>query len=372
MNHSLYNSYILVDMALLRQNVESILHTLSPGTQLVPVLKGNAYGLGIVPIAKQLTQIPAIRTLAVSHVSEGIQLRNNGISADIWVIGGVPGHLIAPAVENRLTLTVGRMDLLPKIAEAARAQNVTAAVQVKIETGLHRTGVKPGLELGEVIRQLCQESSAITLAGAFSHFSDSTDKALSCEQHQLFLQGIQQMEAAGIHVPVKHICGSASSEAYPEYHMDAVRIGRRLYMDHPTEPVGNIHECVSWRTYITNLRHCHAGDALGYGSKVVLQQDAVIATIGVGYGDGLNSALADCQAPVLIGGKRAPLLCCCMDQSMVDVTGIACQIDDVVTIFGYDESGNLLPSQEVALLIGDQEGCGLTSDLNARVERIYT
>ena len=372
MHDSLYNSYMLINLVQLRENVKAILHSLSPATQLVPVLKGNAYGLGIVPVAKLLVQLDSISTLAVSHVSEGILLRRSGITSDIWVIGGVPNHLVAPAVENQLTLTAGRTDLLPCIASAAKKLCTTAKVQIKIETGLLRTGVLPGTELQEVIHQLKALQPVITLAGAFSHFSDTGDKTLVGQQHKLFLNSIKQLEDAGISVPIKHICDSAASELYPEFHMDAVRIGRRLYMDHPTNPSGTIKECASWRTYITNLRHCHAGDTLGYGGKVVLQQDAVVATIGVGYGDGLNCALADCHAPVLIGGKRAPLLCCFMDQSIVDVTDIACGIGDVVTLFGYDEQGNALPSQEVSLLIGDQEGCGLTSALNSRVERIYT
>ena len=337
----------------------------------MPVLKGNAYGLGIVPVAKLLTGIDSIRTLAVSHVSEGVQLRSCGITSDIWVIGGLPTHLIVPAVENHLTLTVGRTDLLPAIAAAAKKLDTPAKVQIKIETGLHRTGVKPGEELSAIIQQLQAYPSAIQLAGAFSHFSDTADQALVYQQHDLFWKGIRQLENAGISVPIKHICDSAASELYPEFHMDAVRIGRRLYMDHPTASTGDIQECASWRTYITNLRLCHAGDTLGYGGRVVLQRDTVVATIGVGYGDGLNCALAGCHAPVLIDGTRAPLLCCFMDQSMVDVTGIACQVGDTVTLFGYDESGNALPSQEIALLIGDQEGCGLTAALNARVERIY-
>lgn len=372
MHNSLYNSYVLINLAQLRKNAEIILRSLSPATQLVPVLKGNAYGLGIVPVAELLTGIDSIRTLAVSHVSEGVQLRSSGITADIWVIGGVPTHLNEAAVGNQLTLTVARTDLLPAIAAAAKQAGIPAKVQIKIETGLNRTGVKPGLELAEVIRQLQAHQPVIQLAGAFSHFSDTADKALVCQQHSLFLQGIRQLEDAGICIPVKHICDSAASELYPEFHMDAVRIGRRLYMDHPTAPTGDIQECASWRTNITNLRHCHAGDTLGYGGKIVLQRDTVVATIGVGYGDGLNCALADCHAPVLIDGKRAPLLCCFMDQSMVDVTGIACKIGDNVTLFGYDELGNALPSQEIALLIGDHEGCGLTAALSARVERIYT
>ena len=96
-----------------------------------------------------------------------------------------------------------------------------------------------------------------------------------------------------------------------------------------------------------------------------------MATIGVGYGDGLNEALAACHAPVLVHGKRCPLLACCMDQSFVDVTGLDVQVGDEVTLFGCDREGNILSSQEVANLIGDNEGCGLTSALSSRVARLY-
>lgn len=114
-----------------------------------------------------------------------------------------------------------------------------------------------------------------------------------------------------------------------------------------------------------------AGDRLGYGGAVTLEQDARIATVGVGYGDGLNQALAAVKAPVLIGGKRCRLLACCMDQCLVDVTGADCRPGDEAVFFGYDRFGNCLPSQEVALLIGGDEGCGLTAALSPRVVRTY-
>ena len=95
-----------------------------------------------------------------------------------------------------------------------------------------------------------------------------------------------------------------------------------------------------------------AGEQIGYGGAVTLAHDALIATVGVGYGDGLNPPLASAKAPVLIGRKRCTLLACCMDQCLIDVTGTDCRPGDKVVFFGYDRFGNCLPSQEVALLIG--------------------
>ena len=170
---------------------------------------------------------------------------------------------------------------------------------------------------------------------------------------------------------MRHVSGSESTEFHPQYSLDAARVGRRLYMDHPVKPLGGIREAVSWRSYITHVELRHAGDTLGYGGKLHLPADTLVATIGIGYGDGLNEALAACHAPVLVHGKRCPLLACWMDQSFVDVTGLAVQVGDEVMLFGYDREGNLLSSQEVANLIGDNEGCGLTSALSSRVARLY-
>ena len=181
-----------------------------------------------------------------------------------------------------------------------------------------------------------------------------------------------QLEAGGMELPLRHISASAAHEQFPQYRLDAVRIGRRLYMDHPTKPTGQVSETATWRTWITNLRTLQAGAPLGYGGKVVLERDATVATIAVGYGDGLSEGLVQVHGPVLVGGERARLMACCMDQTLVDVTGIPCRVGDPVTLFGWDEQGNLLTSQEVALLVGDDEGCGLTSQLSPRVARIYS
>ena len=191
-------------------------------------------------------------------------------------------------------------------------------------------------------------------------------------QYKKLLAGAEQLKAAGIPVPMCHISASESSELFPQYALDAVRIGRRLYMDHPKKPLGNIQEVVSWRSYLTNVKQRHAGDSLAYFGKYVLDKDTVVATVGVGYGDGLNEKLVACHAPVLVGGKRCPLLACCMDQCFVDVTGVEdAKVGDEITFFGYDSDGNFLSSQETANLIGDDEGCGLTSALMHRVARVF-
>lgn len=367
----MYNSRLKVNIQAIMQNLSVILDELGAQTELIPVLKDDAYGLGLVPIAKALSQHPQIKTMAVSHISEGVKLRQEGISSEILVMGSVPTHLLGYAVEHTLTVAVGRLGLLPTLAELCRQQGKCATIQLKIETGLHRHGVSPGDELAALLEELHLCSDVIHVSGGFSHFSDFPQEPLSCQQYDLLNEAIAQATQAGISIPKGHISCSAATEYGKGYHMDAVRVGRRLYMDHPTAPVGNIQEVASWQTYITHLHLRKAGESIGYGGAYTFEKDTMVATIGVGYGDGLHQGLVAQHAPVLVGGVEGRLLACCMDQSFIDVTGIDCQIDQVVTMFGYDEWGNHLSSQALSLLVGGDEGCGLTSMLSPRVERIY-
>ena len=152
---------------------------------------------------------------------------------------------------------------------------------------------------------------------------------------------------------------------------DAVRAGRRLVLDNPDRPTGTIREAVSFRAWLTDVRERRAGDTLGYDRRTILEKDTRVGVLSIGYGDGYDPALFAAHAPVLIRGRRARLLACCMDQSFVDLEDLDAEAGDEVTLFGYDGEGKLLPAQEVAGLIGC-EGCDLTARLTDRVARTYT
>ena len=370
MNISNYNSYLLVDRALLRENAQTILGGLGKGTELIPVLKDDAYGLGLVPIARTLCENPAIRTLAVAHVSEGLQLREAGIDREILVMSGALPFQLDAAVEAELTLACGHLGFIPALADTAARLGKKAKGQIKIDTGLHRIGYELK-ELDALVGELraCEEKVEIT--GAFSHFSDVSDRALNRKEYDLFMEALDFLRLHDIPIPMCHMACSASSENWPAYNLDAVRCGRRLYMDRPEKPDGSIRELASFRAFITQVKKRHPGEKLGYGGAVTLEEETLVATVGVGYGDGLNQKLFEIQAPVLAGGQRCKMLCCCMDQCMIDVTGTACGVGDEVTFFGYDAQGHFLSSQEIAAMVNRDEGCGLTSALSPRVKRIY-
>ncbi len=370
MNIRFHNSYIEVDLGQLLKNTRCVLHSLTEGTQLIPVLKDDAYGLGLVPVARTICTLPEIRILAVAHVSEGLELREAGIDREILVMGGALPAQMEAAAEAGLTLACARLGFAEEYAAAAMRLGRKGKLHLKIDTGLHRIGTEPG-ELDTLIAELHAAGENLEITGAFSHFSDAANHALDEEEYGAFLEAVRRLEAAGIPVPLRHIACSLTSELYPEFHLDAVRCGRRLYMDRPGVQGGEIREFASFRSFITNLKPRRTGDLIGYGGAMKLDRDCLVATVGVGYGDGLNQALFPIGGPVLVGGRRCRMLACCMDQCMLDVSGADCGIGDEVTFFGYDREGNFLSSQEVAALVNGDEGCGLTSALSRRVVRVY-
>ena len=221
MNKNLHNSVLYIDMGQLRRNAEAILRELD-GAQLIPVLKGNAYGLGLEKVGAALADIPEIRTMAVAQVSEGAVLRQAGVTQDILVLGGVPERLLAPAVELGLTLTVGRPGLLPLLAELGRTQGRLVQVQVKVETGLHRYGLTPGAELDGLLEEWREYAPWIRVTGAFTHFADLGDPVRTEEQFQTYLRGVAQLERGGMEIPMRHVSASAASEYAPQYRLDGV------------------------------------------------------------------------------------------------------------------------------------------------------
>ena len=371
MKDHLYNSYLLVDLGVLRKNAAQILSELGEGVQLIPVLKDDLYGLGAIPAARIYYEFPEIRCFAVSQVQEGVALRSAGIDREILVMGNSPAFQAGAAVDADLTLTCGRIGFLTELAEAAEKQGICAKFQLKIDAGLHRVGIELE-ELSAWIKEYRSCGERVLLTGVYSHFSDAENLPLDEKQFAVFQDALSGLEDAGIEIPLRHMAATASFENYPQFAMDGVRCGRRLIMDRPQKPDGRIREAASWRSYITNIKRRKAGDLIGYGGRLRLSEDCMIATVCAGYGDGLNQDLVRIGAPVLAGGKRCRLLVCCMDQCQIDITGTDCRVGDEVTFFGYDEEGNFLPSQEVAAMVNNDEGCGLTTALSARVGRIYT
>lgn len=191
--------------------------------------------------------------------------------------------------------------------------------------------------------------------GVFSHFStgETKESPTAYRQFQLYQQALAQLQAAGIDPLQKHMCNSGGSDWFRASFCNAVRIGRRLYMDNQAEPLtpgtpGAVQEACSWRASVTNLRVVEAGDTVGYDAAWTAPRRTRVATVCVGYGDGLYYPLAEAGGPLLVGEQKARLLATCMDQCFVDVTDIPCRAGDEVTFFGQSSGGAPCPSRNSA------------------------
>ena len=334
------NSYLQIDLQAIKENIEQLRREIEPGAKLIPVLKGNAYGLGAVTLGRIISDLGGIDSFAVSQVAEGVELREAGLEQQILVMS------------------------LPLDAQ------VEAAVEpLKLDTGLHRIGFRPE-EIERLIAELKQAEDVIEIRDTFSHFSEHSREQMDLQSRR-FRDFREKLLAAGIQPGLCHMASSASLASGEDVLFDAVRVGRRLILDNPDHPTGKIREAVSYRAWLADVRERRAGDTLGYDRRVVLERDTRVGVLSIGYGDGFDPALFAAHAPVLIRGRRARLLACCMDQSFVDLGDLPAEAGDEVTLFGRDGEGNLLPGQEVAALIGC-EGCDLTARLTERVARVYT
>ena len=362
----LNNSYLLLDTAALAANAAALKEELK-GAKLVPVIKDDAYGLGAVPVARTLLSC-GVDTFAVAHVSEGLALREAGIRAAIWVMDIPLPFQLDSAVSADLTLTLGSFHQMEALRAAAKKAGKQIPIQLKLDTGLHRIGFQRQ-ELPQLVQSLEDLGDRVRNVGLFSHFATDLEPQMD-RQLALFEEMTQQLRELGIEPGLRHIGSSASLELSAKYHLDAVRVGRRLYMDSPIRPTGRIREAASLRAWITDIRERRKGDTLSYGEAYRLAKDSRVGVLSVGYGDGLSPEMFERHVPVLLRGKRAELLACCMDQSFVDLTGLDCEPGDEVTLFGYDREGNFLSVQELAAQIGANEGCAITAALSPRVTRV--
>ena len=224
----LNNSSLIIDTDKLRENVRTILRSLPAGTKLIPVVKDDAYGMGMVGVARTLSAFPEIGCFAVANVSEGVTLRREGIRQDILIMGSTLPFQYAPAVECDLTVTVSRLGMVPELAEVCKAQSKPLNVQIKLETGMHRIGVEPGEELAALIGELKAAQEWVHVTGAFSHFAWPGNAEVCEAQYKKLLAGAEQLKAAGIPVPMCYISASESSELFPQYALDAADRGENV------------------------------------------------------------------------------------------------------------------------------------------------
>ena len=258
--------------------------------------------------------------------------------------------------------------LLDALIRAARKEGITGwPVHIKLDTGMHRLGFDPELDMDELIDRL-KHQNAVIPRSVFSHFvgSDSDDfDDFSAQQFAKFDAGSKQLQSAFSHKILRHMDNSAGIEHFPERQMDMCRLGLGLYGVDPRD--NRILSTVSTlKTTILQMRHVPAGDTVGYSRKGKIERDSMIAAIPIGYADGLNRHLGNRHCYCMVNGQKAEYVGnICMDVAMIDVTGIDCHEGDQVEIFGEHLPVTVLSD------ITDTIPYEILTGISNRVKRIY-
>ena len=338
------------------------------GTGIVCMVKASGYGAGSYEIAKTLQDCGAAY-LAVAVIDEGIELRQKGITMPIMVMN--------PKVVNyrsmfayRLEPEIYSFEMLGDVIKEAKKNDITDyPIHIKLDTGMHRMGFIEE-ELPRLM-DILESSREVSARSVFSHLatSDCVDMDDYTElQLSRFGKYTDYMKSRSSHPILRHVLNTAGILRYSSHHYDMVRLGIGLYGANtlPADIEQPLRVVSTLRTVITSIRHWPAGETIGYGRRGVLTRPSRIATIPIGYADGMNRHFGRGAISVMVNGKEAPTIGnICMDACMIDVTDIDCKVGDSVEIFGPNA-----PLQRLADVLDTIPYEVLTS-ISPRVKRIY-
>ena len=345
-------TWIDIDLDALAHNLKVVRAHLS-GARVMAVIKADAYGHGAVDVARRLEREGA-DGLGVALVEEGVELRRAGVTLPILLLGGFAPPQAPAILDHRLTPAVFRLDQVASLGDAAAARGEIAEVHVKIDTGMGRLGL-PVREAGAFAARL-QAATSLRVTGAFSHFpaADTPGDVSTARQTQAFLQAVAALKAAGLRPSDLHLANSPAILDHRATWMSLARPGLLLYGYHPEGCVKTlaVRPVLALRSAVIDLRDLQPGDTVGYGRTFKAPGPVRIATLGLGYADGLPRVASN-RAEVLLSGLRAPIVGrISMDLTTVDVSAIPqTAIGDVATVIG-DQDGDRLGADALARACG--------------------
>jgi len=332
-----HRAWVEVDLTAIRSNVQTIRRLLGPSTQLMSVVKADGYGHGAVAVARTALSAGA-SWLAVATLDEGIHLRRAGIEAPILLFGpAISKEEVEAVVEHRLQPTVCSLDQARRFSETGLG---TVLIHLKVDTGMSRLGVawQEGQDLVSALKALTN----VTVASLYSHLAtaDATDRGAAAEQCRRFAHLVDTLEAGGARPPLAHLANSAATLAIPRTHFDLVGIGLAQYGIHPAShfrPMVSLQPALSVKARIIFIKTVPAGTGVSYGHTFQTGRPTRLATVAIGYGDGVTRALSN-QIDLLLRGRRVRQVgTITMDQCLIDVTEVPeASEGDTTTLLGKD------------------------------------
>lgn len=363
---------VTVNLSRITANYLGVKTAVAPA-KVMAVLKANAYGHGLVPVARHMAALGA-PYLGVAFLEEALLLREAGIETPILVMGGILGNQIPLFLQHKLTLTASSVDKLTQIDKAAAEMGVIATVHLKIDTGMERIGVH--YYSADTLLEAALTCQHCHVEGIYTHFANSDAADLSSARLQLerFKQVLSFYEKRGVERP--SLCHTANSGAIlqlPEAHFDMVRAGIVLYGVYPSAEVRQtiaVRPALSWTSHVVYFKVVQPDHPVSYGSTWQSDHMVRLVTVPVGYGDGYFRSMSN-RAEVIIRGQRYPMVGrVCMDQIMVNIEWNSAYNGDEVILIG--ESGSAAIRCEDLAEWANTVPYEILTNINTRVPRIYT
>lgn len=368
-----------IDMNAAEHNFKLIKSKLDSKTKLCCVVKANAYGHGAVYLSKLYEKLGA-DFFAVSNIEEAMQLRNNGITTPILILGYTPTSCASILAENNISQSVFSYSYAKELSKCAEADGVRVKIHIKLDSGMGRIGFDCIHQKDDMINSIIDVCNMTGLEneGIFTHFAIADDGKDGAEftklQYERFIFAVDTLKARGIEFSIKHCANSATTFEYPEYHLDMVRVGVVLYGLAPSQKVRGCEDLIpvmSLKSVISMIKEIEEGDTVSYGCTFKATKKTKIATAPVGYADGFWRSNATNGTQMLIHGQRVNIVGrVCMDQLMLDVTDIkGVREGDYITLIGADKN-EFIGADELAKNNGTI-GYEMICAIGERVPRFY-
>lgn len=362
------DAWVEVNLEYLAQNVKLIKSLIKPETKLLAVVKADAYGHGAVMVAPTMLA-SGVDMLGVASIDEGLNLRDSNIFCDIIVLGAVPVWAFESAVENNITISIFSEEHIQAAKQAFERTGKKVKAHIKVDTGMNRIGVSAD-EAVNFIKGV-QQADFIDLKGIFSHLACAEDEKETQKQFTMWNEIISQIDTKDL---MLHILNTAGIMSY-DFPSDMVRAGIGLYGLMPDLPKSSsfktpLKQILSLKGRITRIHNMGVNEGISYGHTYIADKEIKVATIPIGYADGVPRALSN-KIYGQIGdsgnGKKVKQIGnITMDQMMFDITDIDTQEGDVISLLGEE-----LPIDEWAKIVGTIN-YELTCRLKVRLPRVYT
>lgn len=375
MDYTFNRAWAEINLDHIAHNIREIRRLVGKRTEIMAVVKADAYGHGTLETVATLLENGASR-LAVSMIDEAIQLRKIGIDVPILVLSYTDPRRVSELIHYNITQTVFSHDLACALSEEALRQGTKARIHIKIDTGMTRVGFMPGYSAVKDVVTI-MNLKGIIIEGIFTHFAvaDERDRTYTQQQFELFESIMEELNRIGVLIPIRHVSNSGGIIQFAEMTLEMVRPGVILYGIYPSHEVDrdviDIKPAMTLKANVIFVKDVEENVPVSYGRKFTTRRKSRIATIPIGYADGYSRILTG-KAQVLINGQYAPVVgAICMDQCMIDITDIRgeVKVGDEVVLIGR-QGDHEITAEEIASLMGTI-AYEIVCIIGKRIPRVY-